>query len=77
VKEKAVLGRAHENAYKELGIGLGQDSSNLLAVDLVDEVAGSNDLPEGLTRETDDEGKTLIFISGVTDKKEEQEWLKQ
>ena len=53
VKEKAVLGRAHFDAFEDLA------------------------LPEGMEIDTDEDGNSILKLSGVAlDKKEAQKWLK-
>jgi CRISPR-associated protein Csd2 len=75
IKEGAVLGRAHVSAFKELGIGLGEDVSVTLPDELVDAL-GQVALPEGLELTADEEGRTVLNVSGVLDKKEVQQWMK-
>lgn len=63
VKEKAVLGRAHTAAFKELGIGLGEESRVKIPQDILNDLKDIA-LPEGLTiEENDDEGASLIVAS--------------
>lgn len=76
VKEGTVLGRAHVSAFKELEIELGEDIFLPVPKDLV-EALGELALPEGLELTTDEEGDTKINVSGVLDKKEAQQWLKE
>ena len=76
VKEKAVLGRAHWEAFKKLGIELGTDSKTPVPTALA-ETLSSLELPDGLTLEVDEEGGSVMVISGVTDKKEVQKWMKE
>jgi CRISPR-associated protein Csd2 len=75
IKEGTVLGRAHVGAFKELGIGLGEDVSVTVPDELVDAL-GEVALPEGLGLTVDEEGHTLLNVSGVLDKKEVQQWMK-
>lgn len=75
VKEKAVLGRAHFVAFEKLGITLGQDATELIP----DELSAAFDeltLPDGIEVETDEEGRSVLKLSAVLDKKEAQAWLK-
>lgn len=76
VKEGAVLGRAHVSAFKELGIDLGEDVSVTVPEDLV-VALGDLALPEGLELTADEEGGMVMNVSGVLDKKEAQQWLKE
>ena len=76
VKEKAVLGRAHFAAFEKLGISLGQDATELIPAELADKLEALT-LPEGMEIDTDEEGRSILKLSGVTlDKKEAQKWLK-
>ena len=76
VKEGAVLGRAHVSAFKELGFDLGEDITLPVPENLA-EALGELVLPEGLVLSTDEEGSTTIDVSGVLDKKEAQQWIKE
>ena len=76
VKEGAVLGRAHVIAFKELGFELGEDISLQVPEDLVASL-GELALPEGLELTADEEGGTKMNVSGVLDKKEVQQWIKE
>jgi len=76
VKEKAVLGRAHFVAFEKLGISLGQDASELIPDELTtafEELA----LPDGIELEVDEEGRSVLKLSAVLDKKEAHAWLKE
>lgn len=75
IKEGTVLGRAHVSAFKELGIGLGEDVSVTVPDELVDALDKLT-LPEGLGLTADEEGRTVLNVSGVLDKKEVQQWMK-
>jgi len=75
IKEGTVLGRAHVSAFKELGIELGDDISVTVPDELVDAL-GEVALPEGLELTADEEGRTVLNVSGVLDKKEVQQWIK-
>ncbi len=76
VKEKAVLGRAHFAAFEKLGISLGQDATELIPDDLAKQFEALI-LPEGMEIDTDEEGRSILKLSGATlDKKEAQKWLK-
>lgn len=76
VKEKAVLGRAHFAAFETLGIKLGEESSVSVPPDLVDSLE-ELELPEGIDKDTDEDGATILKVSAVLDKKEAQKWLKE
>jgi CRISPR-associated protein Csd2 len=75
VKEKAVLGRAHFAAFETLGIKLGEETSVAVPTELVDALE-ELELPEGIDKDTDEEGSTILKVSAVLDKKEAQKWLK-
>jgi CRISPR-associated protein Cas7/Csd2 subtype I-C len=76
VKEKAVLGRSHLEAFKNLGIQLGEEGKHPVPEKLkekMEEVA----LPEGLSLvENQDEQLDLIVAAGI-DKKEIKDWLEK
>ena len=76
VKEGAVLGRAHVEAFNELKIKIGEEKSLPVPEELVetlDELA----LPDGLAMNSDENDNTIITLSGVLDKKEVQQWIKE
>jgi CRISPR-associated protein Csd2 len=77
VKEKAVLGRAHVQAFQELNIQLGEE----IRVPVPDDVAetlGELTLPEGLTIDSlPDEDVSVLVMAADMDKKEVQQWLKE
>ena len=76
IKEKAVLGRAHFAAFEKLGISLGQEASELIPADLAEQLDALT-LPEGMEIDIDEEGRSILKLSGATlDKKEAQKWLK-
>lgn len=76
IKEGSVLGRAHVSAFKELKIELGEDLSVTVPEELA-EAVGEVVLPEGMELTADEEGRTVINVSGVLDKKEAQQWMKE
>ena len=76
VKEKAVLGRFHFDAFNALDISLGEEVRKSISA----EIAGALeqfDFPEGVTVETDDEDQPVLCLAGDIDKKEVQAWLKE
>ncbi|WP_373500911.1 type I-C CRISPR-associated protein Cas7/Csd2 [Desulfococcus sp.] len=76
VKEKAVLGRAHVKAFKELGIRLGEESTAPIEKGVY-EWLEENGTPPGVTVEADEENGTFsIIVAADADKKEVKEWLK-
>lgn len=77
VKEKAVLGRAHVKAFKDLGIQLGEESKSQISKEICDwlEEAG---IPDGLSIDADDDNRTCsLVIAADADKKEIKDWLKE
>ena len=76
VKEKAVLGRAHAEAFKSLGIDIGQESAKAIPPELVSSFE-ELELCEGLSlRDNEDETKLLVVASDA-DKKAIKEWEKE
>lgn len=76
VKERAVLGRSHVQAFKELGIALGEDMTVPIPSDVVEKLSELT-LPEGLEVTTEKDGGAALIVSGVLDKKEVQRWIKE
>ena len=76
VKEREVLGRSHVQAFKELGITLGEDMSVPIPSDLMEQM-NELALPEGLEADTDEDGRASLKVSGVLDKKQVQQWIKE
>ncbi len=76
VKEKAVLGRAHVQAFKDLGIKLGEESRKQITKDLADTLEETG-LPDGLNIETDDNDTPYLIVASDADKKLIQAWLKE
>lgn len=64
VKEKAVLGRAHTIAFKELGIGLGEESRIKIDQKILEDLKEIS-LPDGLSIDDgeDEEGAFLVVAS--------------
>jgi CRISPR-associated protein Csd2 len=76
IKEGTVLGRAHVSAFKELEIELGEDISLPVPKDMVDAFEELS-LLEGLELSADEEGDTIMNVSGLLDKREAQQWIKE
>lgn len=77
VKEKAVLGRAHVAAFKELGIQLGEELKALISKDVY-EWLDENGLPNGVSIDSDeDAAEYYLTVASDTDKKEVKDWLKE
>jgi len=75
VKEKAVLGRAHFDVYKKLGIDTGKSSTKEITDPKIIGAFSDIDLPEGVSF-SDDDDKGLLTIEADADKKEIKKWLK-
>lgn len=77
VKEKAVLGRAHTAAFKNLGIELGEESRIKIPTDLLDELK-ERTLPEGLSiEESEDENGAILVVAADADIRSIKEDLKE
>ncbi len=76
IKEKAVLGQAHWEAFKALKISLGEDTKHEIPKDLVEGFKEAS-LCDGLSVEETDDDKHLLLVSGVLDKKDASKWLKE
>lgn len=75
VRERAVLGRSHVEAFQTLGIALGTESRAKLSSDLAEELSQLG-MPEGLTLEDSDEGESELVIAADVDKEAVKLWLK-
>lgn len=75
VREKAVLGRAHVEAFKTLGIGLGEEAELKVEPKLAQEFEDVT-LPDGLTLTGDDEDGWLLVFAADLDKVAIKDWLK-
>lgn len=75
IKEKAVLGRAHFETFKELGISTGEESRKLVPKEL-SEAFEELSLPEGLSINENDDRAEFI-VAPDADKKIIKEWLKE
>ena len=77
VKEKAVLGRAHVKAFKELGIQLGEESIAAIAKEIYDWL-DENGAPPGVSIDSDEDNNSYtLIVAADADKKEIKEWLKE
>ena len=76
VKEKGVLGRAHFQAFSELGINIGEPSRKEISDKELLENLSDVELPEGVRFEMNDE-KGLLVIEADADKNEIKNWLKE
>ncbi|MDD2776087.1 MAG: type I-C CRISPR-associated protein Cas7/Csd2 [Gallionella sp.] len=68
VKEKAVLGRAHTEAFSALKISLGEESRVVIPENLRDELEGF-DLPDGLELGENDDDLPVIVVAADADVK--------
>ena len=77
VKEKAVLGRFHVEAFKDLGIDLGEEIRHQISQEIADSLSESEiTLPDGVSITDDDERFELVLSSDI-DKQEIKTWLKE
>ncbi|MCM2284105.1 MAG: type I-C CRISPR-associated protein Cas7/Csd2 [Desulfobacula sp.] len=77
IKEKAVLGRAHFEVFKELGIDTGEESRKLIPQNMM-EIFNELTLPEGLSYiENEDEDGGVLIVAADADKKMIKEWVKE
>jgi len=77
VKEKSVLGDAHVQTFKELGISVGEESRKSISSELHKKFLDI-DLPDGLilNQSEDDEGGELV-VAPDADKKIIKEWINE
>lgn len=75
VKERAVLGRAHVDAYKEAQISIGEEATKSIPADLRDELREAA-LPDGLSLQDDDEN-TVLVVAADADKAEVKKAVKE
>lgn len=77
VKEKAVLGLAHVEAFKELGIKLGEEYKASITKEVYEGLEEIG-LPPGIMTDADEDGSTYgITVASDADKKEIKEWIKE
>lgn len=76
IKEKAVLGRSHVEAFNSLKIGLGEEARETIPENIVD-LLESLDLPEGISVDETDDGKKVLVIAADADKKIIKEYIKE
>ena len=75
MQEGAVLGRAHVEAFKSLGIRLGEANKGEITEEVAEELDAAG-LPDGIRTDEDDEDRHWLVIEGIADKKEIKDWLK-
>jgi CRISPR-associated protein Csd2 len=76
IKEKAVLGRAHVEAFKSLGIDLGEGIKKDIPENLIEAVK-SYDLPDGLSLEDGEDEKLMLVVVAGADLKSIKESLNE
>lgn len=76
IKEKAVLGRSHVDAFKALGYEVGQEAREEIPTNDILEQLNDCSLIDGLSVETNDDDKAYLVIAGDVDKKDVAEWIK-
>lgn len=77
VKEKAVLGSAHFQAFKELGLSVGEEARKPISQDIYDKLSDLS-LCDGLTVDEGDEGgEHLLIVGADADKKAMKAWIKE
>ncbi|OGR23202.1 MAG: type I-C CRISPR-associated protein Cas7/Csd2 [Desulfobacterales bacterium RIFOXYA12_FULL_46_15] len=79
IKEKAVLGRAHFEVFKELKIDTGKESRKNVPQDLMEIFNElSRAFPEGLSyNDNEDENGGVLVVAADADKKMIKEWMKE
>lgn len=76
VREKAVLGRSHVEAFNQLGISLGEEGRLAISEEQASSLQELG-LPDGLSIEEIEDGKFELVTAGDIDKKAALEWLKE
>ena len=76
VRERAVLGRSHVEAFNGLGIALGEEVRAKVSQDFVDAMRELS-LPEGLTIDETEDDVFELVLAGDVDKKVIQAWIKE
>jgi len=76
VREKAVLGQSHVEAFKALGFNLGETVSRPVP-DSMQEALEELDLPDGLSLDVNEDGENILTLALDVDKKLVQTWLKE
>ena len=74
VKEKAVLGRAHYAAFKDLGFETGEESVKIIPDELLEEIETIS-FCEGIETRINDDSKSLAVLS-TADKEDIKNWIK-
>ncbi len=76
VKEKAVLGRSHVEAFETLGISLGEEGRQPISEEQANALQELG-LPESLIIDESEEGRFELITAADIDKKVVQGWIKE
>lgn len=76
VREKAILGNAHFEAFRKLGISTGEASTKKITPEFVEAIA-EMELPEGLAVKEDNEKGPFLVVEADADKATVKSWLKE
>ena len=76
IKEKAILGQAHVEAFKTLGIDVGQESRKPIPKEMYDELSAA-ELCDGLSIDEQDDEKCFLVVAPDADKKDIRSWMKE
>ncbi len=74
VKEKAILGRFHNDAYQSFGINLGEAVKQEIDESIL-QVLESEPFPDGVTIEEDDDERSFIVFNIDIDKVDVKKWV--
>jgi CRISPR-associated protein Csd2 len=77
IKEKAVLGRSHVEAFRSLNIQLGEAPPPVLVPADIRETIADFSLPEGLSLNEEDDGSVFLVIAADADIKAAKEEIKE
>lgn len=76
VKEKSILGKKHVEAFQDLGIDVGQETTAAIPTEITVEF-GELELCEGISTREDENGLQIFVIDSDADKKIITAWLKE
>ena len=76
IREKAVLGRSHVEAFKALGYEMGEEAKEEIKESEIAEELKEASLCDGLLLTEEDE-KNFLIVEGIADKKTITDWLKE
>lgn len=78
IREKAVLGRSHVEAFNALGYKLGEKNTEEIKESVIIDILKEASLCEGLSlNENEEEGKYYLTVEADADKKIITDWLKE